>query len=582
MADKPCYSMKYSEILKANTEFGKNLQGEEYTVAILSNIITSQLSPVLEYVLRADKVFAKCVLGDYDNIVQDSAKFKNSNLVLIVWDAANLIDGFQYRADVLSEAEIEILIGRFKNEIDMVIAALEKTSSVVITKFSSTVFNYHFIKKNNFDRVCDELNQYLKEKAPSNYLLFDIDKIFARISVSRSVDFRNFYSSKALYTTDFYYELSKMICPYVLSIFGMAKKAIIFDCDNTLWNGVVGEDGPEGIKMSAKEGKGVFFEEVQYLAKSLAKKGVIIGINSKNNPEDVTDILFNHKDISLSQEEIIIQKVNWVDKVSNLTKISEELNIGIDSLMFVDDSDFEINLVNQYLPMVKTVQVPLEHYLYPDLIRRHMNLFFNNNIVAEDVNRVQMYKEQAERQDNKNAFENLEEYIRSLELGLTVYKNNVKLVPRMAQLTQKTNQFNLTTKRYTESDISSFINSPNHRVLAFGLKDKYGDFGITGEVILTLNNKEAEIDTFLMSCRVLGRNVEKRFLQDIVQGLEKEGVEILKSSYRKTKKNQQVRHFYDDFGFRSVNVDDENTEYVLNIKDFKYDDLKYINVNYEE
>ncbi len=574
--------MKFSEILKYNNEFRDSLTGKEFNIAILSNVITNQLNPILEYFSRKEGVLAMCESGNYDNIVQESKRYKNKDLVIIIWELSNLIDGLQYRSDLLSEKEINDLINRFKNEINHVFVELNKTSSIIVTKFSTLIFNHHFIKKNNFDKICDELNEYLVKSAPTNSLLIDIDKIIAKISVSKSVDFRNFYSSKSLYTVDFYCELSKMITPFIFSIMGKTKKALILDCDNTLWSGIVGEDGPDGIKMSSKDSKGVVFEEVQFLIKALSNKGVIIGINSKNNAEDVLDIFNNQKEMSILKSELSIQKINWNDKVSNLQDIARELKIGIESIVFMDDSDFEINMVDKFLPAVKTIQVPKQSYLYPDYFRLNLNLFFNNTILKEDLNRQKMYHEQTLRDDIKNQFDNLEDYIKSLELNMIFYKDNYKLIPRVAQLTQKTNQFNLTTIRYTENDIKSFVEDSNSIVYSFGLKDKYGDFGITGVSIVKLNGNKADFTSMLMSCRVLGRNVEKKFIQLILEDLKLINVDQVTATYIKTQKNIQVENFFNDVGFDEIANNENIKKYSALLDDLLNKELNYINVSYEE
>lgn len=574
--------MKFSEILKNNIELGNNLIGNEFKIGILSNVITNPLNPILEFFVRKEGVFAKCESGNYDNIVQESKKYKKYDLVLIVWELANLIDGLQYKSELLSEIETNELILRFKNEINHVFTELNKTSSILVTKFSTSIFNHHLIKKNNFDKICDELNEYLIKSAPINCLLIDVDKIFAKISVFKSVDFRNYYSSKSLYTIDFYYELSKIISPYIFSIKGKSKKALILDCDNTLWSGIVGEDGPDGIKMSSKDSKGVVFEEIQYMIKALSKNGVIIGINSKNNPEDVLDIFNKHKEMSILSSEISIKKINWNDKVSNLKEISRELNIGIESMVFMDDSDFEINMIEQYLSNVKTIQVPKQSYLYPELFRQNINLFFNNTILAEDVNRQKMYQEQILRDDIKNKFDNLDDYIKSLELNMSFYIDDYNVIPRVAQLTQKTNQFNLTTIRYTENQIKVLVENTNSIVYSFGLKDKFGDFGVTGVSIVNFSGHEANINSMLMSCRVLGRNVEKKFIQLILEHLKSINIIEVNATYVKTQKNKQVENFFNEIGFNEISNFSTTKNYKAFLKDLLNNDLNYINVTYEK
>jgi FkbH-like protein len=574
--------MKFSEILKYNIELSKSLNGKKFNIAVLSNVITNQLNPILEYFSRKEGVFAQCESGNYDNIVQDSNKYKNKDLVIVIWELSNLIDGLQYRSELFTEDETEDLIIRFKNEINHVFGELNKTSSIIVTKFSTLIFNHHLIKKNQFDKICDELNEYLVKSVPINCVLIDIDKVIAKISVSKSVDFRNYYSSKSLYTVDFYCELSKMITPFIFSIMGKTKKALILDCDNTLWSGIVGEDGPEGIKMSSKDSKGIVFEEVQFLIKALSKKGVIIGINSKNNAEDVLDIFNNHKEMSLLISNLSIQKINWKDKASNLQEIAKELNIGIDSIVFMDDSDFEINMIDQFLPAIKSIQVPRDSYLYPDHFRKNINLFFNNTILKEDINRQKMYYEQTLRDDIKNQFNNLEDYIKSLELNISFYKDNHKQISRIAQLTQKTNQFNLTTIRYTENDIKFFIEDTNSIVYSFSLKDKYGDFGITGVSIVKLSGNKADFNSLLMSCRVIGRNVEKKFIQLILEDLKSKNIDEVSATYIKTQKNIQVEDFFEDIGFSEIVNNHTIKKYTAFLNDLLNIKLQYINVTYEE
>ena len=411
-------------------------------------------------------------------------------------------------------------------------------------------------------------------------ILINIDKILARTSVVAAVDFRNYYSSKSLYSVTFFKEYVSFINPAILSATGRAKKAIIFDCDNTLWNGIIGEDLTDGIAMSAATSKGVVYEEVQWLVKELVGKGIIIGLNSKNNPNDVEEIL-RHESMSIANGDISVKRVNWNDKVSNLKEIATELNIGMDSIVFVDDSDFEINLIRNYLPQIETIQVPAERYLYPSEIRKKNGLFFNLNTTREDIHRAKMYVQEAQRKKEQTNYDDIEAYIKSLELELKLYIDIEKHVPRIAQLTQKTNQFNLTTKRYTETEILHFVRDPNYHIFAFEVKDRYGDFGLTGEAFVSMFGNEAVIDTFLMSCRVLGRNVEYKFIHEIFSILRKESVVKVRARYIKTLKNEQVQDFYEKMGFTLVHTTDTIKDYEIDIQQYKVDPFDYIKVKYE-
>ncbi len=560
--------MKYSEILKAN-KLLENNDNNAYSITILSNIMIHQAKDLCEYSLRMDNVNAFVQLGDYDNLVQDSLKFKESNAVVIFWEIYSFIDGLQYKSELLSQSELVELILKIKMEIDIVLNNLNNTSLVIINKFSSLIFNQYELSTNKMDFIVEELNLYLENKKIINLQLIDINKVISRVSISKSIDLRYYYSSKTLYSIEFYKEYFKYIKPLFIAANGKIKKALIFDCDNTLWKGILGEDGFESIRM---------FQEVQYLAKVLAKSGVIIGLCSKNNPEDVDKVIKSHQDMILKDEDIVIKKVNWDDKASNIKAIAKELNIGLDSLVFVDDSDFEVNLIKKDLPMVEVLQVPKKEYEYNLLIRNAMNLFYNSSQTKEDLKKVTMYKAQAQRVNQEQTIGNIEEYLKSLKLEITTYIDDISSVARVSQMTQKTNQFNLTTKRYTQKDIEFFINNDHYTVLTIGVNDKFGDNGMVGLAILEYKNDVAYIDTLLMSCRVLGRNIEYRFMDIINDIVISKEFEKLSADYIKTLKNEQVADLYDRYGFKILEKNEESTSYGILTKNYKNKKLEYIRI----
>ncbi len=573
--------MKYTEILKENRQLGESLESSKYKISILSNIVAPQLNEILEYYLRKEKINACAKSGNYDNIVQDSSNCKEHNLVIIFWEAANLIEGLQYKANVMAQPEYDALMSKTKSEIDFVISNLKDNALVLFNKFSSMIFNSQTIKPNKFDDLCYTLNEHLKQKAQSNIKIVDIDKIIADVSVPKSIDTRYFYSSKALYTVDFYKRYVQYAKPIILSATGKTKKALIFDCDNALWKGIIGEDGFDKIEMSSKTGTGAIFEEVQNLALELNKKGILIGLCSKNNPGDVEEVLQNHPDMLIRNEHLTIKKVNWQDKVTNLREIANELNIGLDSLVFIDDSSFEVNYIKEQLPQVAVFQVPNQLHKYPSILRENMELFYTLSESQEDIKRSQMYKQREKREQEKGKFSNLDDYLKSLDLKLTIYVDNKKLIPRMSQMTQKTNQFNLTTRRYTEADIDKFVGADSYRVFAFDASDKFGSSGVTGLCIVRLSeNKKCLIDTFLMSCRVIGRNLEFSFFDCVVETIKNMGIEQIEAGYYKTIKNNQVEDFYDRLGFQITKKTDNEKLYKLQCSQYKLKNISYIGVEH--
>jgi FkbH-like protein len=576
-------AVKYTDLLKKNNEYAKNLPEDVYAITTLSNIVVEQLNYILEYSLRVDGVPAMLSASDYDNIVQDSQKNQHSNAIIIFWELCNIIDGFQYKIELLDTSQLDAIIEKIKSEIDFVLNNLEQTPLVLINKFTSLSFSNLNIRKNYLDKIADQLNQYLEENITVNTQLVDIDKVIALVGVSNSFDMRYYYSSKSLYTIDFFKSYAEFVKPFFMSANGQSKKALIFDCDNTLWGGILGEDGFDNIEMSVETKTGSIFAEIQAMALSLSKQGVLICLCSKNNIDDVNSVINAHPDMQLKEEFIAIKKVNWSDKMTNIKKISKELNIGLDSLVFVDDSSFEINLIKEQLPEVTVLQVPEKLYKYPEILRENLGLFYNLAITEEDSKKIKMYKHQVTRESSKNKFNDIESYLSSLGLKISIFKDDKSIISRMSQMSQKTNQFNLVTKRYTDGDIQNFINDSNSDVYTLSVTDKYGDSGITGLCIILFDNskKSAEIDTFLMSCRIIGRNIEFAFMDFIIDKLKKKKVLKLKAKYIKTKKNNQVEKFYDKCSFVSIGKNSSVTNYFLNIDDYKVSNKDYIEVVYE-
>lgn len=574
---------KYYQIIKKNRELGAELLHEpKVSIGVFSNIIVSQLKEVLEYELRQNKINAYVNNGDYNNIVQNSMHVQPGDNLLYIWDLTNIIDGFYYKSEVLSENELNDIVENTKHQIDLVLSNC-KDNFVLFTSFSSLVFTHSFYGRTNYDKCAKDLNDYLFSRTNNRVFIIDIDKIITRIGIDEAINLRDFYSSKSLYTVRFYKYLAKILLPVFRSLKGMAKKALILDCDNTLWKGIVGEDGPSLIQMSSGTREGIPFEEFQYLVKYLAKRGVIIGLNSKNNENDVAEILNKHPHFVLKND-IVIKKINWQNKASNIQEIVQELNIGIDSIVFVDDSDFEISIVNKMLPEVETFQVA-DTSSFPWRFREVLQLFFNISTTGEDLKRAKLYKDQFSRKQEEDRFLSIDDFLKSLKLQLLLNIDDKENVARIAQLSQKTNQFNLTTIRYSEQDILTFMNSSNSFVYSISVSDKFGDMGITGVAIVKCDFKDsiAEIDSFLMSCRIIGRNIEFKFINEIVQILSKLNIKKINGCFSKTIKNEQVRDFYDKIGFvqeKNMKIAGNRMKYSISVAEFTGKDVEFIKMNY--
>ncbi|MBZ0167298.1 MAG: HAD-IIIC family phosphatase, partial [Candidatus Omnitrophica bacterium] len=291
------HEMKYSQILMKNSEFKQNLTGEAYGITVLSNIVTSQLNDILEYALRSQGINAQVRSGDYDNILQDAAKFPDSKLLIIFWELSNILDGMPHKFEVMNEATRAELTGKIKSELAFFFQTISGRSQVILNTFSARAFTHRFPYQSPLDNLATELNKFLRQNVPVNTVLIDLDKILARVSIDRAIDYRYYYSSKALYSIDFYKDYSVTVAPYILAPLGKSKKAVILDCDNTLWKGILGEDGPQGIDMSPESNEGGIFQEVQSLLLSLHAQGILLGLCSKNNSEEVDQVLREHPDM---------------------------------------------------------------------------------------------------------------------------------------------------------------------------------------------------------------------------------------------------------------------------------------------
>jgi len=564
--------LKFHQIVKNNKELNIFFSDDKQkiNVSLLSNISIHQLKPIIEYNFRFNKLNVDVTLKEYDNIIQESSTINKNDIVIVFWEIINIIESFPFEFINFDENRKKLFYEKITGELDLLFNNLEKNKLVFINKFNDTCFYNNIISYSDYYAFIEKLNNYLTENKPDNFVILDNNNVFKDIGVNNSIDLRSYYSSKTLYTISFYKEYVQHLNPYIFSISGKSKKAIIFDCDNTLWKGIVGEDGYSNVALSEKHKNGLYFKEIHLLIKNLISKGVIVGICSKNNFQDVADVFENRKDINIQLDDFTIKKINWHDKAKNLIEISNELNIGTDSIVFVDDSEFEIGLINSIIPEIQTVTVPKKLYEYPSHILKISSLFFNVNSSDEDARRNKMYLEEKKRKKVLETNTNLDDYINQLGIRVEFSNKDEECLERLAQLTQKTNQFNFTTKRYSLNDMKSFYDSNNFDVISISVSDNFGDSGVTGLCILNYESDSCEIDSFLMSCRVLGRHIEYVFLNELFKFLStKNNCKFLSSSFIKSNKNTQVQTFYESNGFKITYESDEFKKYQIKINEYQ-------------
>ena len=331
------------------------------------------------------------------------------------------------------------------------------------------------------------------------------------------------------------------------------KKCLVLDLDGVMWGGVIGEDGLDGIALSAS-GIGGVYRDVQLIAKELSRQGVLLAINSKNNLDDAMLPFRKHSHAVLSETDFSSVKVNWEPKPQNIFDIAKELNIGTDSLVFIDDNPVEREAVKAACPDVTVPDFPKDTASLPAFMRGVANTYFTAlTLGTEDTAKSEMYRAEARRNAEKQSYASLDDYLKSLDMKLDLHLLKDDEVARAAQLCAKTNQFNLTTKRYTEADIRAMMSDARYRIYIASLTDKYGDYGRIALVIAELTGqgteKEAHIDTLLMSCRAMGRGVETEILSWTEELLGDEGVNAVTGRYVPTEKNAPVKDFWYDMGY---------------------------------
>ncbi|MFZ4712619.1 MAG: HAD-IIIC family phosphatase [Bacteriovoracaceae bacterium] len=412
----------------------------------------------------------------------------------------------------------------------------------------------------------------ISQKYPGIYWV-DFMGVFARYGSANNIDPKHWHMSKAPLGRGIINEIGLEYGKFFKSFLGKTKKCLVLDCDNTLWGGVVGEDGLGGIKLGSTY-PGQIFKDFQQEILNLYHRGVILALCSKNNEPDIFEVLENHPEMILKKHHFAAHQINWDDKATNLERIAKDLNIGIDSLVFVDDNPFECNWVKEKLPEVKVIE------LGKDLltIKRKLEsagLFDSLVFSAEDKKRNELYNLDKERKSMLNSSGSMEDYLKSLELEATFGKVTALELPRAAQLTQKTNQFNLTTKRYTEAEVNQFIQDEDKEVYFINLRDKISDLGIIGVAMVQFKQKLAHIDTFLLSCRALGRGTEDTLLKLILNRAKLRGCEKIQGSYIESAKNAQVKDFYQKRHFQLISNHNNNIKQTIWELDLTNSDLSY-------
>ena len=438
------------------------------------------------------------------------------------------------------------------------------------TEIDDSIFgNYANKMESSFLFQLRKLNYELMSLAlkKTNLYLCDISSIQNQVGKLNFFQPSLYINTEMVLSIDVLPRVATKTIDLINSLNGKIKKCVILDLDNTTWGGIIGDDGIENIQIGSL-GIGKAFSEFQYWVKKLKDRGIIVAVCSKNTESVAKEPFEKHPDMVLHMEDISVFKANWDNKVDNIRQIQSILNIGFDSMVFLDDNPFERNIVRENIKEICVPELPEDPANYLEYLYE-LNLFETVSISNEDAERTKLYQIEAERAKDYQKFTNEDDYLKNLEMLSNIQPFNKFNIPRIAQLSQRSNQFNLRTVRYTEGDIERISNSNDYVTFSFTLEDKFGDNGLICVIILhKKNEKTLFIDSWFMSCRVLKRGMEIFVLNTIIRFAEENGFKKIIGEFISTPKNKMVESHYLELGFYPIFTNSQNL-YELDIDNYK-------------
>jgi len=537
-------------------------------IALLSNITLDPMIPALKVECYRAGLKPVVYVGPFDGVQQvvfdqESALFQfEPDIVVLALRLHTLTPDLMMRFGQLAAPEIDELVGGTLSRVMALISAIRARTSatIIFNNFELAHYPAYGILDPQWrygqQGTIRSLNSQLAEHVAgvgSAYVV-DLEHLLASVGYDNGLDDRYWHIGRAPYAQPFLRRLAAEYAAFAVVLKGRSRKCLVLDCDNTLWGGVVGEDGINGIRLGPTH-PGSAFRDFHAAILDLYHRGILLALNSKNNEADAMAVFSEHPGSLLKPEHFVAKRINWQDKAANLVEIAAELNIGIDSLVFVDDNPVECEFIRQMLPSVLVVQLPPDPPRYRGILQG-MRCFDTLALNDEDRRRSAMYRIDAQRAEIKQQSGTLEDYLRSLEMVLTLGTADPSTIPRIAQLTQKTNQFNLTTRRYSEEDIRRFVDDPSMIVHWARLRDRFDDNGLIAVAITRYESDSCLIDTLLMSCRVIGRGVEQGIIAHLAKDAAMKGCKYLLGEFIPTSKNSLAANLFADQGFTSDGSDE--------------------------
>lgn len=546
----------------------------KYRLAVLGNCATQHLSKAIRGYGYTKEMNLEVFDADY-NQIEFQLVDPNSetyafgpNMVLLMMCTEKLYEKYcqtpQNTREAFAEKMADTIEGYWKLIMGNCDALIMQSNFTVV---DDAVFgSYANLVAGSFLYQVRKLNYLLMEKAAGckKVHILDTDLLQQRFGLETVHDDRTYFVGKLPFAVKMLPYVAKMVVDQILAIKGKVRKCVVLDLDNTLWGGVIGDDGLENIQIG-ELGQGQAFSRLQSWLLELRKRGILLAVCSKNE-EDAARLPFEkHPEMILKLDDIAMFVANWEDKASNIRRIQETLNIGMDSLVFLDDNPFERQLVQSMIPEICVPDLPEDPSEYLPYLKS-LNLFETASFSSEDAGRTKQYQEEAARTSLQQQFASYEEYLKSLSMKAQCKPFDSFHYPRIAQLSQRSNQFNVRTIRYTEADVEALANDPEAITIYVTLEDKFGDYGLISVIVLKKKTEDTLfVEEWLMSCRVLRRGVEELVADTIVKRAMEAGYRYVEGEYLATAKNKMVQDLFSRMGFDTM---DEN-HYLADIKTYQ-------------
>ena len=564
---------KYTDFLRhLQTVTAAAAGAKPLRVAILRSYTLEPMEPVLRVRLALDGHQPEIWIGGYNQYAREILDSSSElyrlrpQVVLLMTRLEELIPSFVDDFPGRTTAEWSTEIARACDQLADLArrAARDLPAQVIVQNMSLGRGAYYGIhdaqSRSGQSALAQEFNRGLSAATSSPGVFVWDFEAFARAEGMRHLfDPKGWYVSRSVFKQSAYPAIVADIMRYVRSAMGRMKKCVALDLDNTLWGGVVGEDGFDGIELGDSY-PGNCFKDFQRELLKLHHRGILLVINSKNNEADALRVIDDHPDMVLRRKHFAAMRINWTDKATNLRELAAELNIGLDSFLFLDDNPVECALVRRECPECEVIQVPDRPYLMAQVVA-DLPEVDNIRLTDEDKRKGEMYRAQAARREleQSSATPDLKEFLRELQMKVAIEPATSFSIPRIAQLTQKTNQMNTTTRRYTEAQVQSFVTDPECGVYSVSASDRFGDHGIIGVLILQHEGVDCRIDAFLLSCRVIGRGIEETVLEFAAAQARERGRHRLVGEFIPTAKNAPAADVFPKAGFTKI----DDTRYVI-------------------